>query len=292
MGPVDIEHLSQNNAVDRVAGSDQPAKIVAQPGKPGCWLDRPTRREYIKPGRHKPATAVAEFLNPAVGGIEARPEGLFIVHKIGQPENDGAFGKPRRCIHEAAKCLHRHDAVDGRDQRGYARQPIGHELKADVGGRCSAHDQIEIEPVRVAIEPLPAIGTLLVDDDADPADACGAKAIQRMGDQGPPGHLDQRLAHLPAIGAQAPALARGDDAAGLDGTRLIAGYVRISANSPKRVTTGWSSGALAASACLTFAGAIQTKPMPMRRAPSRSRRKESPTNSVVSGPAPSGPRAA
>jgi hypothetical protein len=100
----------------------------------------------------------------------------------------------------------------------------------------------------MAIKPLPAVGTFLVDDDADPANACSTKAIQRMGDQGPAGHLDQRLAHLPAIGAQATALARGNDAAGLYGTRLITGYVRISANSPKRVTAGWSSGALAASA--------------------------------------------
>jgi hypothetical protein len=46
----------------------------------------------------------------------------------------------------------------------------------------------------MAIEPLPAIGAFFVDDDADLADARCPKPIQRMGDQGPPGNLDQGFA--------------------------------------------------------------------------------------------------
>ena len=103
----------------------------------------------------------------------------------------------------------------------------------------------------MSIEPLPAIDAFFVDDDGNLADPRGAKPLQRMGDQRPTGDLDQRFAHAPAIGAQSVAFARGNNAAALDGTRLLAGYVRISASSPKLVTTGWFSGALAAlaSAC-------------------------------------------
>ena len=52
-------------------------------------------------------------------------------------------------------------------------------------------------------------------------------------------------------------------------------------------TREWSASAIAGSAACAFSGAIQMKPRPERRAPSQSRRSESPTNSVVSGAAPS-----
>ena len=90
----------------------------------------------------------------------------------------------------------------------------------------------------MAVEPPSAIGTIFVDDDADLADPRGAKSIQRMGDERPTADRDQRFARPPAIGAQAAAFARGNDAAASDGMRPFAGYVRISANSQRRITTG------------------------------------------------------
>ena len=94
-----------------------------------------------------------------------------------------------------------HNRVDRCDNRGGAHKPSSDELKARVGRRSRADDQVEIKTPTVLAEPSPAIVALFVDDDGHPVDANRPKTTKGVLDQGPSANWRHRLADAIAVGA-------------------------------------------------------------------------------------------
>src|SRR5277367_4547588 len=113
----------------------------------------------------------------------------------------------------------------------------------------------------MATEPSPAIVAPFVDDDRHPANAGGAKAIERVLDQGPPADRRHGLARTMTVGSQAGPVSSGDDPAPEHFRR--GGHLRTFRRSGSFVTAaGTDRGPVAsAAAAWTSSGAIQMKPM-------------------------------
>ena len=133
--------------------------------------------------------------------IQRRPQRIVVIDMIGQAEHDRVIRKAGGRVDKMLKCVDRHNRVDRRDDRGSAGKPSGDELKARVGRRGRAHDQVEIKTLTVLAEPSPAIVALFVDDDGHSVDANRAKTIKGVLDQGPSADWRHRLADAIAIGA-------------------------------------------------------------------------------------------
>src|SRR5450755_1877586 len=133
-------------------------------------------------------------------------------------------------------------------------------------------------------EPLPAIVARVIDDDSQSANTDGAKAVKGVGDKESSGDRHHRFANAIPVRPQAAPIAGGDDTSLEDRTRRYGRHINIFMRSRSSLTAARAGGSAdaGASAAWTSRGAIQMKPMPVRRAPSRSRRNESPTNTVVS----------
>ena len=154
--------------------------------------------------------------------------------------------------------------------------------KAGVRRRRRANDHVEIEISGMAFEPLPAVVAGLVDDDRQSANADRAEAIESVIDQRTSSDRHHWLADAKPVRTQAASLACGNDAS------LQRSDVRMSGSLQNlREIAQVSHRGLRLPFALPWpgrpAGAIQMKRMPMRRAPSRSRRNKSPMKTVFSG---------
>src|SRR5262245_5468820 len=217
--PVNVKHARQNDAVDRVTLSHQPAEIAAEPREVLRLTGWPLGRKPIKTGGHVGAVDPTYLTNAAVQRVQRDPQWILVVDMLGQAEHHRVLRKARGGFYNKFEIITRPDQVHGSDYRRGIAQPACDKPEGRVGRRCPAHNQVQLEIAGVAFKPLTAIVARVVDNDSQTANADGAEAIESVIDKRAPFDRHHRLADAIAVRAQPTSLAGGNDAALESGMR-------------------------------------------------------------------------